>query len=72
MSRPAASRDGSWRRRRVVPAAAALLLAVGGVVEFGLEDRIIWLAVIFWLLAGTAVVIGTSVAAPRAHRDLGR
>lgn len=71
MSRPCPSRDASWRRRRVVPAVGALLLAVGGVLEFGVEDRILWLAVIFWLLAAAGVVVATSGAAPRSHRDVG-
>lgn len=57
------------RRGRVLPAMSALLLSVAGVLEFGFEDRVIWLAVIFWLLAATAVVIAISEPVRRSSRE---
>jgi hypothetical protein len=57
------------RRGRVLPALSALLLAVAGVLEFGIEDRVIWLAVIFWLLAAAAVIIAISRPVPRSSRE---
>jgi hypothetical protein len=56
------------RRARVLPATAALLLSIAGVLEFGFEDRVIWLAVVFWLLAAAAVLIAISAPVPRSSR----
>lgn len=47
-------------RRRILFAVAAFLLAVVGVLEFGVEVRVPWLAMIFWVLAGVAVIVGAS------------
>ena len=47
-------------RRRILFAVAACLLAVAGVLEFGFEVRIPWLAMIFWVLAGVAVIVAAS------------
>jgi hypothetical protein len=63
---PGGSGQSSWRgtclrhRRRIVLALAALLLSVAGVLEFGFEIRVPWLAMIFWVAAGVAVIIACS------------
>ena len=49
-----------WRRRRVLLAIAALVLAVAGVLEFGFEVRVPWLAMIFWMSAVGAVIVACS------------
>lgn len=48
------------RRGRVLFAGAALVLSVAGVLEFGFEVRVPWLAVIFWLVAVVAIMVGSS------------
>jgi hypothetical protein len=55
----------------VFPATGALLLSVGGVLEFGLEDQVLRLAVIFWLLAVAALGVAIPAAAPWSSRYLG-
>jgi hypothetical protein len=36
------------------------VLSVAGVLEFGFEVRVPWLAVIFWLVAVVAIMVGSS------------
>ncbi len=50
----------SRHRRRILLAVLALLLSVAGVLEFGFEIRLPWLAMTFWMLAVVAVIVACS------------
>lgn len=54
--------DPSRRRAVLVGTTAVLLLGLADSVEFGLEVRIPWLAVLGWLLAAGAIIVMVAVA----------